>query len=180
MKVFSRITILCFLVSTFALVGKASATAIFTTDFPTDSSTRFNQLGSNFWNDGDFIEQLFSGTGLSEVNEFTLDLSIVSNVLSGDTQDMSVMLNGIEIGDFMISAGDALVNIAFNGFNVMGMGGSGDDYLVRLETTRTVNGGQGSAGIANNTGNLTLTQVSEPGVLALLLVGGLAAFRRQK
>lgn len=163
-------------------VSNASATLMYTDSFPSSATTRFT-LQTNFWNDGDFLEQLFTGTGLSEVNEFSLDLSVTANSLVGDTQDMDAILNGIVIGSFMVNPGDTLLNLSFTGLNVAGMGGGGDDFLVRLETTRTVNGGAGSANFSNGTRNLTLQQnmmVPEPATALLMALGiaGLGYRRR--
>lgn len=162
--------------------SNASATLMYTDSFPSPATTRFT-LMTNFWNDGDFLEQLFTGTGLSEVNEFSLDLSVTDNSLGGDTQDMDAFLNGVVIGSFMVNAGDTLLNLNFTGLNVAGMGVGGDDYLVRLETTRTVISGAGSANFSNGSQNLTLQQnmmVPEPATALLMALGiaGLGYRRR--
>lgn len=160
-------------------VGNASAAAMFVDSFPTAGATRSTASGVNFWNDGDFIQELLTGTGLSEMTSLTLDLPIIDNVLSSDTQDMDVILNSITIGSFMVATGDSTLNLFFDGFSVAGAGLGGDDYTLRLETTRTVDGGAGSAGIGTGSGNLTLAQanrVSAPGSAILLLLGlGLGA-----
>lgn len=181
----------CFQVAAMLLIiGSASSDAwanvIYTDTFPSASSTRFTQLGSRFWNAGDFVEQQFTNTGITEINEFSLDLGIGPNSLNGDTQDMDVLINGVVIGSYQINPGDTLLNLSFTGLNLVGTG----DYLVRLLTTRTVIAFAGSAGILDGTAdNLVLTQlttvaVPEPGALGLLAVGlfglGFAARRRHR
>lgn len=178
-----QMTFRLLLAAAFILTGSnASATLMYTDSFPSPATTR-STLATNFWNDGDFLEQLFTGTGLSEVNEFSLDLSVTNNSLNGDTQDMDAILNGVVIGSFMVNPGDTLLNLSFTGLNVAGMGAGGEDYLVRLETTRTVIGGAGSANFSNGQQNLTLQQnmmVPEPATALLMGLGiaGLGYRRR--
>lgn len=154
--------------------------AAYIDSFPSADSTRFTQLGQRFWNDGDFVQEAFLGTGLSSVQQVSLDLSIEPNSLAGDTQDMIVLLNGDQIGSYMIAPGDTLIDLDLTGFDVSGFGLSGDDYLLRLETIRTVSVGAGSAGILDGVQNLTFNQVPEPAtfVLATIATAMLVARRR--
>lgn len=169
-----------------AVSSHASANLIYTDTFPSASSTRSTLLGDRFWNAGDYVEQTFMDTGITRIDEFSLDLDIGPNSLSGDTQDMDVLINGIIIGSYQINPGDSFLSLNFTDIGLIGTG----DYLVRLLTTRTVTTGSGSAGILDGTaGNLVLTQqtlvaVPEPSALGLLAFGllglGVVARRRQK
>lgn len=152
-------------------ISNAFAAIVYEGSFPSPSSTRFTQSGSRFWNQGDYVEQLFTGTGLGNVSELSLELSIGPNSLNGDTQDMDAILNGNVIGSFMISPGNSFLNLNYAGFSIGGTGIGSDDYLLRLETTRTVNSGDGSAGIGDGQQNLLMQQIPEPSTFMLAALG---------
>ncbi len=167
-----------------ALATSTSRASVFVGSFPDGSETRSTLIGLRFWNLGDFIEQSFVNTGLSFVESINLDLNTSPNSLSGDTQDMDVIINGITVGSFSISPGDSVVPISITGFNVAAIGV--DDFLLRLETTRTVTAFAGSAGIVAGSNNLELANsVPEPSSMAVwsllgLVVGGIGWYRRKR
>jgi hypothetical protein len=107
--------------------------------FPATGDTRFNLSGTNFWNQGDYIE----GSRTFTVPTQSMDMVLVvsPNVLSCDTQDMDVIVDGVTIGSFVVSAGDTQVVANFTFAQI-----AAGVHTLRIETTRTVNPGCGSAG----------------------------------
>jgi len=124
---------------------EAVATEILT--FPAAGDTRFNLVGSSFWNAGDYVEgvRLFA----DPANEVEMTLSIVSNGLSCDTQDHALMIDGLTVGLFSVSPGDAQVIRNFV-FPTIASG----SRTIRIETLRTVAGGCGSAGFPDDVSTL--------------------------
>ncbi len=114
-----------------------------TVTFPAVGDTRVITAGTSPWNLGDYIQGTRT-TSLSSVRSAQLNLAVDSNVLSCDTQDMRMRINGTIVGTFSISSGATSVTPTFS-FGAI----SGPSYTLRVENIRTVNGGCGSAGLPN-------------------------------
>lgn len=114
--------------------------------FPATGDTRFTQSGPNFWNQGDFVEgqRNFS----SSVDTLEMTLITDPNTLTCDTQDHAVMIDGATIGTFFVNPGDPFISQNFS-FPTVAAG----VHTIRIETTRTVDPGCGSAGFPNDVSN---------------------------
>lgn len=132
------------------MVGITPVVTTETVTFPAAGDTRVTAAGTAFWNSGDYVQGTRS-TSLSSVRRAQLNLAVDSNVLSCDTQDMRMRINGTIVGSFSIASGTTSVTPTFN-FSAI----SGPTYTLRLETVRTVSGGCGSAGLPNGS-TVTLT-----------------------
>ena len=108
--------------------------------FPAPGDTRVSLRGDRPWNAGDSIQGVRT-TGLPSITGVTLPLRI-DNSLSCDSQDMRLRINGTAVGAVIVPAGAPMVNVDLT-FPAI----AGPTYTVRLETTRTVGSGCGSAGI---------------------------------
>ncbi|MEM7626874.1 MAG: hypothetical protein AAF333_14870 [Planctomycetota bacterium] len=161
-----------FVVIVLTLLGTEVRADFWTGSFPNGTETRQTARGDRFWNESDFIEETLLNTSVASVTTLDLDLVHDVNSLMGDTQDMDVILNGVTIGSLMIQPGDSVTSIRLSGFDVAATGGDG--YVLRLETTRTVIAGRGSAGIGIGSSNLTIgNPIPEPG--SVFFLAGLAA-----
>lgn len=120
--------------------------------FPATGDTRFNQSGTNFWNQGDFVEG--SRTFTVSTVEMSMVLQISPNVLTCDTQDHAFMVDGVTIGTFSVTAGATQVTATFNFAQV-----DPGPHTLRIETTRTVNGGCGSAGFPDDVSTVDFVEV---------------------
>ncbi|MBN1771676.1 MAG: hypothetical protein JXB32_10470 [Deltaproteobacteria bacterium] len=131
----------------------SAGTATQTVDFPTAADTRYTSAGTRFWNLGDYISGTRT-TSLGTIWQAAMHLVVPAgeNGLTCDNQDMRMLINGVEVGRFSIAPGAYTVDQTF-GFSTL----VGPSYTLRYETTRTVAGGCGSAGIGNTGGTVTLT-----------------------
>jgi hypothetical protein len=120
--------------------------------FPATGDTRFNQSGTNFWNLGDYVEGVRTFTVSTQ--QMDMVLQIESNVLSCDTQDHDFMVDGVTIGSFVINQNDTQIVQTFN-FAQIDPG----PHTLRIETTRTVNPGCGSAGFPNDVSTVDFIEV---------------------
>ena len=116
--------------------------------FPIASDTHFAASGTNYWNAGDYIQGSRT-TGLASITSADLVLSISSNVLTCDNQSMQLRINGTIVGPVTIAPGATTFSRSYS-FAAL----TGPTYTVRLETTRTVNGGCGSAGFPDGVSTL--------------------------
>lgn len=112
-----------------------------TLTFPSASDTRVIASGDRPWNAGDYIEGTRSAA-LSSITSAQLSLPVSPNGLTCDNQDMRLRINGTVVGGVIVTPGASSVTPSFS-FGAI----SGPNYTFRLETTRTVAGGCGSAGI---------------------------------
>ncbi len=121
--------------------------------FPDIGDTRFTLSGSNFWNDGDYVEgmRLFA----SPSDSVEMILAIEPNVLRCDTQDHALMIDGTTIGNFSVSAGDTNVVQTFS-FPAIPAG----NHTIRIETVRTVSSGCGSAGFPDGASRFNFSSAS--------------------
>jgi len=115
--------------------------------FPATGDTRFTLTGNSFRNVGDFVEgvRTFTSSGV----EVEMTLSIEDNFLTCDTQDHALMIDGATIGNFSVASGDIEVVERF-ALPVIAPG----PHTIRIETTRTVSSGCGSAGFPNDVSTL--------------------------
>lgn len=136
--------------------------------FPAAGDPRFTLIGTNFWNDGDYVE----GTrNLAEpAIAVRMVLEIEENVLSCDTQDHYFMIDGTTVGTFSVAAGDTQVVADFF-FPDLPAG----SHTVRIETSSTVAGGCGSAGFPEDVSTLTFYRRSTLVDVPALDAAGLAA-----
>ena len=83
--------------------GGAQVALTTTVTFPitTDSHARYLPY---FWNAGDEFTGV-RATSLPSVIQATIHLAIIDNVLACDTQDTEMLINGVVVGHFSITAG---------------------------------------------------------------------------
>ncbi|MCB9593619.1 MAG: hypothetical protein H6719_12875 [Sandaracinaceae bacterium] len=122
------------------------------TMFPAVGDTRVASAGLYFWRLGDYVEGSRT-LPLTSATRVTFNLQINPNVLSCDTQDVRLSINGRIVGSFSISSGQTSTSQSFT-FPAV----AGPTFTIRLETTRQVNGGCGSAGYTDGVSTLTLFQ----------------------
>jgi hypothetical protein len=120
-----------------------------TIDFPGTGDTSMTML-TNYWNAGDYIEGTRT-TMLASITRLMLNVVVTANTLSCDTQDMDVIVNGVTVGTFMISAGESLLTDSFTFAAI-----TGPTYTIRFQTTSTVDSGCGSAGFDLSSSTVTL------------------------
>ncbi|MBW2278890.1 MAG: hypothetical protein JRF63_15460, partial [Deltaproteobacteria bacterium] len=77
---------------------------------------------------------------ISSTTHADVHLVIGDNVLTCDTQDMNVVINGITVGSFAIAAGVYTLDQSYD-FTAI----AGPSYTIRYETYVEVEGGCGSA-----------------------------------
>jgi len=121
-----------------------------TLSFPRAGDTRVYNVGDRFWNAGDFVQGART-SGLSSIRSAALSLSVSPNGLSCDTQDMQLRINGTVVGPVILTSGATTVTPSFT-FPAI----SGPTYTIRLETTRTVNSGCGSAGLPDGVSTIRI------------------------
>jgi len=120
--------------------------------FPATGDTRSILLGTSFWNQGDFVEGVRNFTELTD--EIEMMLTISPNGLSCDTQDHALLIDGATVGTFSVGSGETQVIQRFL-FPAVTPG----PHTIRIETTRTVTGGCGSAGFPDDVSMLSLFYV---------------------
>ncbi len=133
------------------------------------------------YNAGDYFQDSWSIPGFSSVSEASLNLTYDSNTL-GETLYMGVVLNGSDVGNFVINPGDTGTVVPTFDFTPVAAVGGG--FTVQLMALNSIDPGYGQVGLLYNdlTSTITLTSTPEPGSLALLAgvsVFGLATRRRK-
>jgi len=118
--------------------------------FPAGGDPRLASADVYFWRLGDFVQGSRS-TPLSSVSEVSFTLQVSPNTLTCDNQDTSLRINGVLVGSFAITPGASVVSRTFAFAPI-----SGPTYTLRLETTRTVGSGCGSAGFPEGVSTFTL------------------------
>jgi hypothetical protein len=118
--------------------------------FPDAGDPRVASADLYFWRLGDYVEGT-RVTALPSLTSVDMNLLVSPNVLSCDTQDHSLSINGRVVGTFSINAGDTTVSRSFS-FPAI----TGPTYTFRIETVRQVAGGCGSAGFPDGASTLTL------------------------
>ena len=113
--------------------------------------------GTNFWNDGDFVEGVRTAGSPVAARTVSIVVPLEENLLTCDTQDMAVFVNGTEVGTFFIEAEDTEVVAEFD-VSLR----AATEFTFRYETTRTVGSGCGSAGILNDIGTIELGEAIAP------------------
>lgn len=97
------------------------------------------------WTSGDFIEQTFTGTGLTSVTSFSDDF-VIQNVLGGFNETVNVLINGNLVGSFTaLDCGFCSSNqpISFSAGPFAPIVGSGS-YTIDFVLQDTIPGGGGS------------------------------------
>ena len=152
----------------------------FTATFPGPGSTWHPTGGSYyFWLAGSNVEESFSGTGLAQVDELAMVLPIGA---AQNNQDLgfTVSVNGIDVGSFVVPAGDgATIDDSFTFTDIAGAG----TYDIEYRVTQPICNGNCGAVTLSDPGSITLSEnepssVPEPAT-ALLVCTGLLALRRR-
>lgn len=131
-------------------VAIAPAVRSETVTFPSAGDARVT-VYPNLWNAGDYVQGV-RATSLARVTSAQMSLQVSPNNLTCDTQDMRLLINGVEVGRFSIPSSTSLVTRTFT-FPVI----SGPSYTLRVETVRTVNSGCGSAGLPDGVSTIVLS-----------------------
>lgn len=121
-----------------------------TVNFPTSGDTVSPSHGY-LWELGSYWEGSRS-TSVASTTSVDIHLVIGENVLSCDTQDMRLLLNGTEAGRFTITSTTTAIDTSFSGFGTV----SGPTYTLRYENVRAVSGGCGSAKLSTTGSTVTL------------------------
>lgn len=129
----------------------ASGTEVFAQNslvFPSATDSRVVLFGPNLWSEGDYIEgqRQFDCAFSSLTMQLVLDMNYVQ---SCDTQDHAVLIDGVEVGRFSILEFASEITQTFN-FPEIPAG----VHTLRIQTLRTVTGGCGSAGFADDVSTL--------------------------
>jgi hypothetical protein len=104
------------------------------------------------WSAGSYIEGART-TPLASARQAVMHLVITENILSCDTQDMRLRINGVDAGTFSIGGGTRTLDLTFS-FGAI----AGPVYMLRYENARPVTGGCGSANfLPTTTAGSTLT-----------------------
>lgn len=143
------------------------------------------QAGYAFHN-GDFIQQTFAGTGLSSANALGLTLEVQNYGLQQGNV-FAAFVNGTDVGQFTIPAGNQNASYTFN-FNFAPVAATGtSDFTVNLTEQGDIPGGDGSTAFVFAGSSATLTQsmttTPEPSSLALLgsgLIGLVPVLKRRR
>ncbi|MGZ3418922.1 MAG: hypothetical protein ACXVEF_00455 [Polyangiales bacterium] len=117
--------------------------------FPQTGDTRFTASGSYFWNAGDYYSGSRSTT-LSSATSFSTGMAI-DNVLSCDSIQMQVRINGTLVGTKTISSGPVSIPISFT-FGAI----TGPSYTIEYKCALTVASGCGSIMITDDVSSVTL------------------------
>lgn len=129
-------------------------------DFPSEDSVLYSGSttttlgaggGGSVYLTGSYVEETFSETGLSSVEQLNFSLTMydaTSSSCTVGTLSFAVSLNGTEVGTYSFEGGSYTANILFNeslSFSaVSGTGTTGDSYTLRVEAQESVCGGGGS------------------------------------
>jgi len=119
-------------------VAIAPAAVEQTVIFPNTGDTLSPSHG-NLWTLGAFVEGTRT-TMLTGVTGVEIHLVLAANVLSCDTQDMRMLVNGVEVGRFVIASGVFEIDRSYSFAEV-----AGPVFTLRYENVRQVGAGCGSA-----------------------------------
>lgn len=130
-------------------VSIAPAVVQETVVFPSAADTIVPDHG-NLWPLGSYVEGA-RATALTRVTRVDMHLALAANVLTCDTQDMRLLINGTQVGTFSIAGGAVAVDQSFSFAAI-----AGPSYTLRYETVRQVGSGCGSAA-PDRSGTSTVT-----------------------
>jgi len=116
-----------------------------TVAFP--SAGDYRNTTSYMWHAGDYVEGV-RYTSVGTATGLDVHLLIGANVLSCDTQDVNVYLNGAVVGSFSVAAGQYTVDQSYSFAAI-----AGTTFTVRYQTISTVASGCGSAEYPNDNGS---------------------------
>ena len=122
-----------------------------TLDFPTPGDAVSPSHGY-LWTLGAYTEGTRSVTLPAPARSVRMHLVIAENSLSCDTQDMRLLVAGLEAGRFAISSGDTAIDRTFSLPSPV----NGPTVALRYETVRQVASGCGSAKLATAGSTITL------------------------
>jgi len=120
-------------------------------DFPLPTDTSHTLEGGDYyWNAGDYVDGSRTTT-LASTTSATIYIAVENSLSSCGQQDMEMLINGIVVGNFVISSGETSVSATFTYAAI-----AGPTYDLRYQTTATVASGCGSAGFATSGSTVTL------------------------
>lgn len=133
-----------------ACSGGSCVTTPVVLNFPLSTDTSHTASGTAYWNAGDYVDGSRTTT-LSSTVSAVIHIVLQNNSLTCDTQAMEMLINGVVVGNFSIPSGATAVDMTFTYAAI-----AGPTFDLRYQTTRTVNSGCGSAGIATTGSTVTL------------------------
>ena len=129
--------------------GRTCTAASTTISFPSAGDTRSIRNYPWMWNSGDYYEGA-RDVGLVSVSQIDVSLVLTDNVLSCDTNDLDVYINGSNVGRMIVTAGTTthVQTLAF-------APQTGPSYTIRYQVASTVAGGCGSFSVNESASTVT-------------------------
>lgn len=125
------------------------------------------------WNQGDYVGQDVTGSGLGSISQLSIDLQYQNVLDVGFTETYGVTVNGTNVGSFSIAGiGDDNYYFQSDVFSFSPISGPYD--ILFTITSATIPLGDGSIGWVDDgvTSTITLSSATpEPGTMALFAIG---------